>query len=222
MKKPFAAALAVAAAVSIAACTSTTPTTTGTSTPPPVDSAPSAAATAANSPSGAPVVNYEHGDYFFVTPAGAVGKFTVPSQPVADIEAVRKLASAKPVQYIRVKVDNRKGQATSGAHGVKFYDASGKVYEFESADGVVDRWRQADPNLVNDTAKYNQFIDVSNKYRGSVEQLAVGESVLVSEGPGLPVSFTGVKVQSGDGSDPVDAYPVEMLKLYGSSISLDF
>lgn len=221
MKKQIAAAVAVSAALALSSCSSTSPTTSS-STPADTSAAPSSAATSASTPSGAPVVNYEHGDYFFVTPSGAIGKFTVPGPPAGDIEAVRKLASAKAVQYVRVKIDNRKGQASVSAHDVKFYDAAGKVYEFTGADAVVDRWRQADAGLANDPAKYNQFIDVSNKYRGTVDQLSVGESVLLSDGPTLPGSFTGVKVTPGDGSDPVDAYPVEMLKLYGSNISLDF
>lgn len=221
MKKQIAAAVAVSAALALSSCSTSSPTTSP-SAPSGTSAAPSSAATSASTPSAAPVVNYEHGDYFFVTPSGTVGKFTVPGPPAADIEAVRKLASAKAVQYVRVKIDNRKGQASVSAHDVKFYDAAGKVYEFTGADATVDRWRQADAGLANDTAKYNQFIEAANKYSRPVEKLAVGESLLVSEGPALPASFTGVKVTPGDGSDPVDAYPVEMLKLYGSNISLDF
>ena len=226
MKRPLAAlSILAAATLGLAACSggdaatgSATPSSTSASahttaaeTSPAAQSADSSIAPC-NDPSCAPNGGLFpiDGKYEFTSTYNTTGSFTFDGKANPEIEALRKIAKAKPLHYMNVKVDNRAGTESANMLSVTGYDADGKKYEYLGIDEMIDEWRDVVDIENNDTAGatdlYNRFIDVGNANRDSIDVSEAGTKVLAYEGKLPADGFTRVEVNASGGFDPVDAY----------------
>lgn len=211
------AALVAAAALSITGCSGISPEAPVSS---PV-AAPAASVATDAGPNDVMPEFFEQGDFYFVSADNVVGKFTIPGEAPADLEALRKTAGAPAVSYLSVKLDAR--QATDGAnmYSLTLFDPAGKKYEFTSAEEVISGWRELLPEGLDDNDSidlYNRYVDASNAETYHIEVAEVGTIRMVSASATLPEEITRVAVQPLGGFDETEAYPVEM----GQGLDLDF
>lgn len=220
MKHPL-VAVAAAIALLVAGCSASPPITEQTA--PATMGSQSVAAPTTGTPNGSAAL--APGEFIFVSAYKSVGKIQLePAAPVDDLEELRDIAKSEPVTYVKVRVDNRKGEVLANMYSILIYDAVGKEYELKNADGIVDAWRDAaGDDLPVET--YNKFIDVGNEYRKSAQPGAVKDFVMVGEFVDFPAEFAKVTVNANGGMDPVPAVPIAQKDLMISSqpwITMDF
>lgn len=160
------------------------------------------------------------GKYEFTSEYGTTGAFEFDSKAAPKVESLRKAVGAKPVHYMTVKVDNRKGSEFANMYTVTAYDPAGKKYEYTGLSEVVGDWGPTltinEEYLMPDgtkisEARYDELnslsIDLENKQQHGVDVSEVATMTLVHEGNLPRDGFTRVNVQAHGGmGEGVDAY----------------
>lgn len=138
---------------------------------------------------------------------GGIYLLDVGAEGPEDLEAYREKAGADPVGYISVDVDNRQGTALINMYEVAVFDASGQKYVYQTPDssGMIDEWQDA-LGGIDDTASYNEGVELSNEYMHGVDPHERSTMILV--GPPLPAEFSVVSVQPSGAGNAGDAVPV--------------
>lgn len=143
------------------------------------------------------------GAYTFENATGTVGTLSIPGTPDPEIEKLRTFVGGKPITYLTVEVDNRKGTVGVNMYGVSIFTPDGQELKYVNADSYINAMRPA--NAPADV--YNQFFELGNKHVGMAKPLATKDFVLV--GPAVPEVITGVTVYPTGGANPVHALPAD-------------
>lgn len=159
---------------------------------------------------------FSQGDFYFVSEANMVGKFTIPGKKPADLESLRNVVGAPAVSYLEVKLDGRQATDSVNMYALTLFDPDGKKYEFHPISDAMEEWR--DRVDTDDTDLYNRFIDASNAEPYMVDQAEVGTLRMFSKSTTLPTEITRVAVWPAGVFEETEAYPVSM----GQGLNLDF
>lgn len=157
-------------------------------------------------------ITYQQGEeYWFMTTTGALGKFTLGDEPVADFEQAREYVGAPEVTYITVTIDNRYGfDSVNFYGGISAYDSQGKEYHFDRATEHALEWdsmvEHDGPNGY-DAEGNSLFYDLGENYYHVVDAGSIKTVVLAYEGTDFQGEFERVTVNS-DHTDVI-AYPMD-------------
>lgn len=141
------------------------------------------------------------GEYTFENATGTVGAISIPGTPDPEIEKLRAFVGSEPVDYLTVKVDNRKGTVGVSMFGVSILTPDGQELNYENASDYLDDIRPTG----TPAELFNAFTKLGDQHREPAKPLMVKDFVLV--GPAVPAGISSVKVYPTDAVNPVDALP---------------
>jgi hypothetical protein len=155
------------------------------------------------------------GDFFFFNDEGALGKFTLPTEPSADVKLLldRLIPDYDPL-VTKVTVDNRKGSTSYDVNDITGFDDAGKTYEFTELGSTLaePQWDYYESlDIFNDAeqAAYEEVEQIIYAMDSTVEAGAIEDVWLILPEGKLPKQFTRLGINGGSqyfgGSEAIPA-----------------